>query len=127
MAQSASTAEYTDCISAEESDLPTSVLWPSRLVLQNTLTASQQRSQTYPRVCSGPVSSRCRIHRLHLCRGERPHPNECLGYDMKQSDVEVPVMLELWKCRVSLHCRVAEPNRVLSMSQIELNCVLMQN
>ena len=30
-----------------------------------------------------------RIHRLHLC-------NECFGYDTKQSDGEVPVMLGLW-------------------------------
>ena len=26
----------------------------------------------------------------------RPHPNECPGYDTKQSDGEVPVMLWLW-------------------------------
>ena len=26
----------------------------------------------------------------------RPHPNECPGYDTKQSNGEVPVMLELW-------------------------------
>ena len=42
-----------------------------------------------------PVSWGCRIHRLYLCRGLRP-PNECLGYDTKQSDDEVSVMLELW-------------------------------
>ena len=36
----------------------------------------------------------CRIHRLHLCKGVPP--NECPGYDTKQFDVEVPVMLELW-------------------------------
>ena len=28
--------------------------------------------------------------------GVRPPPNECPGYDTKQSDGEVPVMLELW-------------------------------
>ena len=38
----------------------------------------------------------CKIHRLLLCRGVRPPPNECLGYDIKQSDGEVPVILELW-------------------------------
>ena len=37
-----------------------------------------------------------RIPRLHLCRGVRPPPNECLRYDAKQSDGEVPVMLEFW-------------------------------
>ena len=39
-----------------------------------------------------PVCWGCRIHRMLLCR---PSPNECPGYD-KLSDVEVPVMLELW-------------------------------
>ena len=41
----------------------------------------------------------CRIHQLHLCRGLRPPPNECPGYDTKQSDGEVLVMLELWGMR----------------------------
>ena len=45
---------------------------------------------------SCPVGWGCRIHRLHLCRGVRPPLfNECPGYDTKQSDGEVPVMLEL--------------------------------
>ena len=43
-----------------------------------------------------PVGWGCRIHWLHLCRGVRPPPNECLGYDTKQSDGEVPVMLGPW-------------------------------
>ena len=42
-----------------------------------------------------PVGWSCRIHQLHLCRGVRP-PNKCPGYDTKQSDGEVPVMLGLW-------------------------------
>ena len=34
---------------------------------------------------------------LHLCRGVRhPRSNECPGYDTKQSDGKVAVMLELW-------------------------------
>ena len=37
-----------------------------------------------------------RIHQLHLCRGVRPLSNKTPGYDIKQSDGEVPVMLELW-------------------------------
>ena len=42
----------------------------------------------------------CRIHRLHLCRGVRPPPHhECPGHDTKQSDGEVPAMLELWGMR----------------------------
>ena len=43
-----------------------------------------------------PVGWGCRIHRLLLCRGVRPPPNECPGYDTKQSDGEVPAVLELW-------------------------------
>ena len=45
-----------------------------------------------------PVGWGCRIHRLLLCRGVTP-PNECPGYDTKQSDGEVPAMLELWGIR----------------------------
>ena len=45
------------------------------------------------------VSRGCRIHRLHLCGGVRPPPNECPWYDTKQSDGEVPVLLELWVMR----------------------------
>ena len=37
----------------------------------------------------------CRLYRLLLCRGVRPPPNGCPGYDTKQSDGEVPAMLEL--------------------------------
>ena len=46
-------------------------------------------------ICNGdliilcPVGWGCRIHRLLLS-------NECPEYDTKQSDGEVPVMLELW-------------------------------
>ena len=45
-----------------------------------------------------PVGWGCRMHQPHLCRMVRPAPsNECLGYDAKQSDGEVPIMLELWE------------------------------
>ena len=73
MAQSAGAVEYTNCISAEESDLP---------------------------------------------------PNECPEYDIKQSDAEAPVMLELWGMWSTpsllllpgpLWPGVVEPDRVLSM------------
>ena len=40
----------------------------------------------------------CRI-RLHLSREVRPLPNECHGYDTKQSDGDIPVMLGLWGMR----------------------------
>ena len=39
----------------------------------------------------------CRIYRLLLCRGVIPPHNECPVYDTKQSDDEIPVMLELWE------------------------------
>ena len=46
---------------------------------------------------SCPVDWGCRIHRLLLCRRVRPPPtNECPRYDTKQSDHEVPAMLEFW-------------------------------
>ena len=41
-----------------------------------------------------PVGGGSRIHRLLLCRGLRP-PHECPGYDTKQSDGDVPAVLEL--------------------------------
>ena len=41
----------------------------------------------------------CRIPRLLLCRGVRPPFKVCPGYDTKQCDGEVPVMLELWGTR----------------------------
>ena len=48
----------------------------------------------------------------------------CSGYDTKQSDDEVPVMLELWEMWSN---PLLPPDRVVSMGQIELNCVLMLN
>ena len=84
---------------------------------------------------SCPVSWGCRIPWL-LCRGVRTPFSERPWYDTKQYDGEVPVMLEL--CRMWItsslsllpdpfwHSVVA-PDSVLSMSQIELNCVLMLN
>ena len=43
-----------------------------------------------------PVGWGCRIHQLQLCSGVKPPKNECPGYDTKQSDGEVPMMLGLW-------------------------------
>ena len=71
-----------------------------------------------------PVSWGCKIPRLHLCRGLRPPPNESPGYDTKQSDGEVPLMLELWGMQSTpllpslpgpLWPGVVAPDRVLSM------------
>ena len=55
---------------------------------------------------------------------ELDSPNEYPGYDMKQSDGEVPIMLELWGMWSTssvlllpglLWSRVVAPDRVLSM------------
>ena len=63
-------------------------------------------------------------------------PNECRGYDTKQSDAEASVMLDLWGMQSTpslplllgpLWPRVIAPDRVLSMGQIELNYLLMLN
>ena len=70
---------------------------PSRLGLQNTLTAPLQRGNP---------------------------PNECPAYDTKQSDGEVPAVLELWGMRSTpslpslpgpLWPGVVAPDRALSM------------
>ena len=98
------------------------VLWPSsnlqpqelrsQLGLQNTPTAPLQRAKTSP-----PF-------------------NECPGYDTEQSDGEVPVMLELCGMQSTsslpllpgpLWLGVVAPDRVLSIGQIELKCLLMWN
>ena len=73
--------------------------WPSQLELQNILTASLQRGKT-------------------------PPPNEFPWYDTKQSDGEVPVMLEIWWMRSTpslpllpgpLWPGMVAPDRALSM------------
>ena len=60
----------------------------------------------------------------------------CPGYNPKESDCEVPVLLKLWGIWSTpslpllpgpLWPREVAPDRVLSMGQIELNCVLMLN
>ena len=60
-------------------------------------------NRCYEMLLTYPVGWCCRIHRLLLCRGVRPPPpNECPGYDTKQSDGEAPVILELWGMRSTL-------------------------
>ena len=72
---------------------------------------------------------------LLLCRGVS-FPNACPGYDTTQSKCEVPVMLEIWEMRSNpslqsfsgLLCPGVEASdRLLSMGQIELSCVLLLN
>ena len=72
-----------------------------------------------------PVDLGCTIHRQHLCRGVNPpHSNECPGYDTKQSDGDVPVILGLWRMWSTsslsllsdpLWPGMVAPDRVLSM------------
>ena len=74
---------------------------------------------------------------MHLCREVRlPTPNECPGYDTKQSNGEVSAMLELWGMRFTpslpslpgpLWPGEVAPDKILSLGQIELNCVPMLN
>ena len=70
-----------------------------------------------------------RIQGLHLCRGLRPPPNECPGYDTKPSDYEARMILELWGIWSNsslpllpgpLWARVVALERVPPMGQIEL-------
>ena len=98
----------------------TSYSLPSRLWMQNTPTASLQGGTNHP--C--PVDWGCKIHRLLLYRGVRPPANECPRYDTKQSDGEVPAMLELWGMQRTpslpalpdpLWPGVVAPDRALSM------------
>ena len=62
--------------------------------------------------------------------------NECSGYDTKQADGKVPVMLEvcgMWRTPLLsslpslLWPGMVATDRVLSIGQIELYCVLMLN
>ena len=64
------------------------------------------------------------------------HRNECSGYNTKQSDGDVPVMLELWgtyrtpslpPLPGSLWRSVVAHDRVLSIGQTDPNCVLVLN
>ena len=78
-----------------------------------------------------PVSWGCKIHQLHLCRGSKTTPSLqwVSWYAIKQSDGEALVILELWGMLSTpsllllpgpLWPRVVAPDRILSMSQIDL-------
>ena len=78
------------------------------------------------------------IHQLHLCRKVSPllTNNEYPRYDTKQSDGEAPVILELLGIQniPSLPLlpgpfwpEVVAPDRILSVGQTDLSCVLMLN
>ena len=83
-----------------------------------------------------PVSWGCRIHWRHHCWGQDPPPKCVLDMTLNKNDGEVPIMQEVWGMQSTsslpllpdpLWAGVVAPDRVLSMGQIELNCVLMLN
>ena len=88
-----------------------------------------------------PVGWGCIIHRLLLYKGIRPPTHthahkECPAYDTKQSDGEVPVILDLLEMLSTyslsflygpLWSAVVPPDRVLSMGQIKVEPVIMLN
>ena len=79
----------------------------------------------------------CRIDKPNLWKGTTSSlTNVCPRSHTEQSDSEVPIMLERWGTQstpslesrqVTLWPGVVAPDRVLSMGQKELNCVLMLN
>ena len=80
--------------------------------------------------CLCPVGLGCRIHRQHLCRGERLL-NEFPGYDVKQSDGKVLAILGLWGMWSTPSLPplpgMVVSDIVISIAQIELNCLHMLN
>ena len=77
-----------------------------------------------------------RILQLHLGGGIRRPPKECPGYDIKQSNEEASVLRELWRMQSipllpslpnPLWPGVVAPYTILSMGQIDQNCILMLN
>ena len=71
-----------------------------------------------------PVGWGYRINRLLLCRGEDTPNNVCPGYDIKQSNGEVPVMLELWGIR-STPLLLSLPGPLWPGLYLHLNCALI--
>ena len=50
---------------------------------------------TWCHMNTNSVSWGYKIHQLSLKRNKTPSLNKCTGYDIKQSNVETPLMLEL--------------------------------
>ena len=103
-----------------------------KVMLKNLLSLFNEANKYFcQQILHSSVSCSCRIHQMHLSRGKTipPTPNKCPGYDIKQSYDKAPVMLELWGMQGTtslqllpglLWPRVVAPDRILSMSQIEL-------
>ena len=86
--------------------------------------------------CEMAHSTRAAECTVYIFAEGQDSPYKCSGYDTKQSDSEAPVMLELWGMQSTptlpslpglLWSEVVAPDRVLSMDQIEVNCVLILN
>ena len=82
---------------------------------------------------SRPVGWGHKVHQLHLCRGVRPLPSNCPGYDTKLSDGDASV-LKLWRMwstplfpllQDPLLWRVVVSVKVSSMGQMELFNILL--
>ena len=68
---------------------------PNRLELQNTSTASLQRGKTPIKRVLAQSARIVKYSNWISAEGYPPLPNECPGYDIKQSEGEIPVMLVL--------------------------------
>ena len=68
------------------------------LSIQNAL-KKKKKNFSQNQVAKLAVRGGCKIDWLHLCRGVKHPPNECPGYDTKQSDDKVPVMQGHWGMR----------------------------
>ena len=86
------------------------------------------------KVC--PVGWSCKIYTMHLCRGVRPPTKESPGYNTRQSDGEVPVILEFWGMRNTLLLPllpgpfwpgVVAPDKDPIYGLNRTNCILMLN
>ena len=102
------------------------MLWSSRLVQQNTPTASLQRDKT-------PLTNASRLV-LYNTPTASLQRGKCPRCDIKPSDGKAPSMLKIWRIRNTASLPslpgppcpgVVAPDRVLSMGQIEINCVLI--
>ena len=81
--------------------------------------------------CGAPLF--CHCSKVHSAEG-KDTSNACPGYDTKESDDEIQVMLGLWGMwstpflpllQGTLWSRMAAPDGALSMGYLELNCIFM--
>ena len=80
------------------------------------------------------VQSAGAVEYIDCFSAEGKLPNECPDYDTKQSGGDIPEVVELWELQntpslpsLPGSLGVVAPDMILTMSQIELNCILMLN